>query len=187
MNNTINKDDFASIGFFIALWGYLELTIDLWMKKKNLSKKFKRIKKTTQKAGSDFASSNFPKYKNSLVFSPGFSLKIDLLLEEIDEDKRQVLTKIKRKNGVFDLRNRIAHDPMITTIIGALDPGPGFRIKRPESIIINNKKLYIHSVFSFSDIDSLCEELLQILKDLKFKHKHPIDVSKKSIDLDEFN
>jgi hypothetical protein len=116
----VTENDLAIIGRFIHRCGHFEAAIDTFIKHYNLTQKLDQYKNKKGRKSSDDKIEVLKKFCHNVE-------RGSLSDKEFERAKRihSDIERYKRQNGVMDLRNTIANPPLLVSVMGAWQPGPG--------------------------------------------------------------
>jgi hypothetical protein len=151
--------------------GIFEAAIDAFLSKYELAKT-EEFKKLSRKG--------WVTLNNKITLLNNHCLGVEEKVSGIEElGKAQNILrgieKYKRPNGVSDLRNAIAHNPIIISIMGVWHPGLGYQKKYPDTVKISSGEIVeVLTTWSFSEIEELSNELLVIFSEMGFMPRDPL-------------
>ena len=165
----VSEEDLVIIGRFIHRCGIFEAAIDEFIKHYELEQELDQRNNKSRKSLDD---------KVTVLKKFCYRAeKGDLDEKEFSRSKKihKNIRKYKRQNGVKDLRNTIAHNPILVSVMGAWQPGPGYKKKYPQKTRTSSgERVEVLETWSFAEIDTLSDELLEILTDIGYFPKNPL-------------
>jgi hypothetical protein len=166
----VTEQNLATIGRFIHRCGLLESAVNKFIQHYKLEDEVNLYNKKARKSLDD---------KIEVLKRYCHKLKIDETIdkEEFNRAKsiHKNIWKYKRKNGVKDLRNTIAHNPMLISVMGAWQPGPGYIKPYPDKVrITSGETVDVLTTWNFPEIDALADELLSMLFEMGYIPKEQV-------------
>jgi hypothetical protein len=165
----VSEQNLATIGRFIHRCGLLESAVNKFIQHYNLEDEVRLYNQKPRKSLDD---------KIEVLKKHCYHLKIDETTAKEFNRAKSIHKNIglyKRNNGVRDLRNTIAHNPMLVSVMGAWQPGPGYIKPYPDKVKTKSgESVEVLTTWSFSEINALADELLAMLLDMGYVPKEQV-------------
>lgn len=165
----VSEKDLATVGRFIHRCGLLEHAVDAFIKLYSLVEDVNRENKKKRKSLDDKIRV-LNRYCHRIK-------KEELRTKEFNRAKKiqKNIQKYEKQNGIRDLRNAIAHNPILVSVMGAWQPGPGYVKPFPNKVKIKSgESVEVLTTWSFAEIQTLSEELLAMLLEMGYQPKDPV-------------